>query len=62
MKAVKIISQSNDGGSMQVITDEGTTKHIKRNGSSWMYLDSMKVLDNGEERPVFKEIKMDAKN
>jgi hypothetical protein len=55
MKIVKVISKTGDK-KMQVITDEGTTKHIQKVGSKWMAFIGNKVNEHGDISKVFKPI------
>jgi hypothetical protein len=57
MNVVKVISRSGDNRA-EVITDEGTTKHIRREGpfSDWKYLHSKKFDEAGQLRSIYKTI------
>ena len=54
MKVVKVVSKSGSNR-MQVITDEGTTKHIEKVGSNWMYLHGKKF---NEHKEIVKDIRI----
>lgn len=56
MKVVKVISSG--PGTQEVITDEDTTRHIRKQGSRWMYLAGFKASTKGDPVPVYKEITM----
>ena len=57
MKVVKVISKSGNS-KMEVVTDEGTTKHIVRNGSVWNYLHGTKVNEFGDVKTIYKPIEV----
>ena len=57
MKVVKVISKSGNS-KMEVVTDEGTTKHIERKGSVWNYLHGVLVDEFGTERTIYKPIEV----
>lgn len=55
MKIVKVISKSGNN-KMEVITDEGTTKHIVKTGSNWVYFVGNIKNEHGDIKPVYKPI------
>ena len=57
MKVVKVISKSGKDR-MEVITDEGSTKHIQKNGKLWMYFHGVKIKDSGDIVPIYNSIEL----
>jgi hypothetical protein len=58
MKIINTISKSKDGNSMEVITDDGVTRHLKKSGSVWKYLYKLETTEDGNVKEIFKTLEV----
>lgn len=57
MKIKRIISDSNDGKKMEVICDDGKTRHLHKVKDGWSYLSHFIGKPGLPKTPVFRIIK-----